>query len=95
MLLFYDVKCYGAVTAVGLQLYDIVKGQVKIDLSDDTKKNVVMVEEMQQDVNKARQQSRASAKDEEERLKRLFDEPLKNATPEKPAKRKIFIRSRL
>ncbi|XP_047954931.1 uncharacterized protein LOC125201068 isoform X2 [Salvia hispanica] len=78
-----------ALSQVGLQLYDIVKGQPK--------KNLVMVEEM----NDRRQQSRAPAfrnEDEEEHLKRLFDEPLEKASPEPPKtqyKRKIFIRSRL
>ncbi|KAG6392055.1 hypothetical protein SASPL_146261 [Salvia splendens] len=76
-----------ALSQVGLQLYDIVKGQPK--------KNLVMVEEM----NDRRQQSRAPAfrhEDEEERLKRLFDEPLEKAAPPKTEdKRKIFIRSRL
>ncbi|KAL1537755.1 hypothetical protein AAHA92_30240 [Salvia divinorum] len=75
-----------ALSQVGL-LHDIVKGQ--------SKKNLVMVEEM----NNWRQQSRAPAvrnEDEEERLKCLFDEPLEKAgAPKTEDKRKIFIRSRL
>ncbi|KAG6393776.1 hypothetical protein SASPL_144347 [Salvia splendens] len=81
-----------ALSQVGLQLYDIVKGQPK--------KKLVMVEE----INDRRQQSIAPAfrnedEDDEERLKRLFDEPLEEKASPEPSKtqdkRKVFIRSRL
>lgn len=81
--------------AVGMHVYyDVVKGEWKGESSSesDVKKNLVMVEEMkrQQHMNNTQQRTRNG--DDEDRLKRLFEEPLidNNATPPK-----IFIRSRL